>query len=119
VWLLLQALVALTFAAGPRAVGGPLHWHGAGMDHHAHASALPAADRHHHGAEVAAVMLDQGAPASEDLGSGGSANAAAAPWPARTGQEILRQSRGYRVPPPPAATWADADLSHPDHPPRG
>ena len=64
-------------------------------------------------------MLDEGAPASEDLSSGSSANAAAAPWPVPTGQEALRLAQERRVAPPPASTWADADLSHPDHPPRG
>lgn len=118
VWLLLQALLALSLATGARAVGGPLHWHGAGTDHHAHPGAPGELARHHHDADAAVQMLDQGALAAEELGSGSSANAAAAPWPAQAALQVHRQVREHRVGPPPAASWADAERSHPDRPPR-
>lgn len=116
VWLLLQALLALSLATGARAVGGPLHGHGPGAHQHAHSGVPGQLARHHHDADADAQMLDQGAPAPEDLSSS-SANAAAAPWLAQAALRVHGQVLEERVKPPPAASWVDAERSLPDRPP--
>lgn len=117
-WVMVQALLALGLAAGPRAVSGPLHWHDAAHGHHDHGAAHALA-RHVHDADDGAVVLDQGAQAADTLGGGASAGAAATLWPTLPGGLVVPQPAAETWGAPHrAAAWADADLDTPSPPPR-
>jgi hypothetical protein len=128
--MLLQAMLALMLSAGPRAIGGPLHWHDAVGGPHGHAghsghgghSSHPdAVARHHHDVADGAVWLESAAQAAEDLSPGGAAASAlaamcplrcpaiAVPHPGRDPWPAAQQ----------AAAWADAAPGRPEVRPRG
>lgn len=120
VWLLLQAMLALTLSAGPRAISGPLHLHTGADAGHQHGAAPGAVARHHHAERADVLVLEPGATGIDELGSAG-ANAAAVLWPGG--------HHGAALLPPPAdvrrlvmhrtAAWTDADPWPVEHRPRG
>lgn len=117
-WMLVQALLALTFMAGPRAIGGPLHAHDAGGDHAAHHGAAAGLARHVHDDDAGAVLLDQAAQAAEHLGSAG-ASAVATLWPLSLPRlERPRPGPDRWAAPARAVAWQDADTAAPEHRPR-
>ncbi len=118
-WVIAQALLALTLAAGPRAVGGPLHWHEFDRDHLAHQAEPAGLARHTHAADAGAIQLDQAAQAAENLGSGALACAVAVLWPLDlNGIRVPRPCRDAWAAPPAALAWRDAEPSAPEHRPR-
>jgi predicted small lipoprotein YifL len=122
-WLLVQALLALSLAAGPRAVAGPLHFHDAGSSaahDHGDDAGAPHDDarRHRHTdgtASAGIVWLDEAAQATEDA----TASAMATLWPALEASVTLPQPpEGGRHSQAPALPWASAEPSPLEHRPR-
>ena len=122
--LLVQALLALTLAAGQRSIAGPLHVHGDGTEapHHHHGPA-GAAGRHWHddASTVAAmVVLDGAAQAAQDLTGGAAAGASAALLPVfPLLPAVPRPDRDAWPGTGTAPGWSDAVPAPPETPPRG
>jgi hypothetical protein len=119
IWMVVQGLLALSLAAGPAALLGPLHWHdGAASSAHRHGDAPGAAARHQHDSASAEAeglaLLEPSTPAAEELASAAAVLAPMAP----TGLQVPRPALDRDFNPLPAATWQDAELQRPKQPPR-
>ena len=120
-WLVLQAVLALTLAAGARAISGPLHWHDGAGDHHT-ATGMPGeVARHQHNDAADVVPLESGAAPADDLSTSTAAlNAAATLWPVQLGSlKLTHSEREPWAAPPRTVAWSDTDPWPLEHRPRG